>query len=170
MKFINWIKSLFAPSSEGAKAQETAKPCASPKSNAQTTPYEWALSQLGVNERTHPATVKKYLQVVRLGNYDPRETAWCAAFVNWCLAQSGIQGTGKPNARSFLHVGDEVKVPQKGDIVVFWRSSKKSWKGHVAFFNELTSSGDIVVLGGNQNNEVCYKIYPKERLLGYRRV
>ena len=33
------------------------------------------------------------------------ETAWCAAFVNFCLYSGGKKQTGKLNARSFLTYG-----------------------------------------------------------------
>lgn len=96
------------------------------------------------------------------------ETAWCAAFVNSCLIEAGMKGTGKLNARSFLNWGVNSKNPQVGDIIVFWRGSKSSWKGHVGFY--VGESGKYVkVLGGNQSDKVCIKNYPKKRILGYRK-
>jgi hypothetical protein len=59
-----------------------------------------------------------------------------------------------------------VQKPQLGDIVVFWREKKDSWKGHVGFYINETNT-HINVLGGNQNNMVCIKPYPKSRLLQY---
>lgn len=168
---MKWIKRLMAwlrPKKN--YAQGSKEPCAGSLSNAQNTPYEWALTQVGVKEiagwRSNPQ-IDKYLKVVGLS--DDR-TAWCAAFVNWCLAQSGIQGTGKANARSFLKLGKSVNAPMRGDIVVFWREHKNSWKGHVGFFHKFDSNGDVVCLGGNQNNKVCYKTYPEERVLSFRRI
>jgi len=96
-------------------------------------------------------------------------TAWCAAFANWVLKECGIQGSGKLNARSFLDTGREVKNPQQGDLVIFWRGSKSGWQGHVAFY--ITErDGFIYTLGGNQSDKVNISRYPKDRLLGYRRV
>ena len=69
-----------------------------------------------------------------------------------------------------LKLGEEVKEPKKGDIVVFWRESKNSWKGHVGFFKEFTAHGQVVCLGGNQNNSVCYRTYSADRVLSFRRV
>ena len=97
------------------------------------------------------------------------ETAWCSAFTNWVARRSGLDYSKKLNARSWMEIGTEVTEPEKGDIVVFWRVSKTSWKGHVAFFiNEI--DGNINVLGGNQGNQVCIRPYPKARLLTYRRL
>lgn len=100
------------------------------------------------------------------------EIAWCSAFVNWCIFNAKAIGTGKPTARSWVHWGRETKSPQLGDIAVLWRGLKDSWQGHVAFYvgeyvDEFNNQF-ILLFGGNQNNEVGFKFYPKERLLEYR--
>lgn len=97
------------------------------------------------------------------------ETSWCAAFANTILKRAGKPYQKKLNARSFLDLGDQVFTPIPGDIVVLWRESRKSWKGHVGFYiNE--SENYIYILGGNQGNQVKISAYPKYRLLQYRRV
>ena len=98
------------------------------------------------------------------------ETPWCAAFVNSVLASAGVAGTGKLNARSFLQWGEEVPLHEAkpGDVVVFWRKDRKGPYGHVAFFDSENAKS-IRVLGGNQDNKVCYKSYAKSRLLSIRR-
>lgn len=96
------------------------------------------------------------------------ETPWCSSFVNFCMAQAGVKGTRSARARSWLKWknGEELEVPRRGCVVVFSRPPKKS-QGHVAFFAE--EDGDrIIVLGGNQGDQVSLKAYPKSRLLGYR--
>lgn len=97
------------------------------------------------------------------------ETAWCSAYVNWVAKQCNYEHTGKLTARSWLHVGTSVINPKLGDVVVFWRESPQSWKGHVGFFIKQTK-GFVYVLGGNQNNKVCIKAYPKNRVLDYKRL
>lgn len=97
------------------------------------------------------------------------DTAWCSAFANFVAKKVGLEYTGKLNARSWLTVGYQVTEPAVGDVVVFWRQSKSSWKGHVAFYiNE--DDKYIYVLGGNQSNMVNVAAYPKYRLLQYRRL
>lgn len=98
------------------------------------------------------------------------ETPWCAAFVNSVLASAGIMGTGKLNARSFLQWGEEVALEdaQQGDIVVFWRKDPDGPYGHVAFFDKENLK-NVRVLGGNQDNKVCYTTYAKSRILSVRR-
>ncbi len=98
----------------------------------------------------------------------PKETAWCAAFVNSTLEESGLNGTGALNARSFLNWGTEVSDPQEGDIVVLSRGTS-GWEGHVGFFKGYDDKGNILILGGNQGDAVSIKSYAKDRLLGFRR-
>lgn len=97
------------------------------------------------------------------------ETAWCAAFVGSVLAQCGITGTNKLNARSYLKWGKTVDInnAKPGDVVVFWRGSKDSWKGHVAFYSDHDAN-NVYVLGGNQGNAVSIQAYPRSRLLDVR--
>ena len=95
------------------------------------------------------------------------ETAWCSAFVNWCVKTAGLIGTNLANAQSFLKWGTAVEHPSEGDIVVFQRGKEK-WMGHVGFFVRFEGS-QVMCLGGNQGNEVNISGYAKNRVLGYRR-
>lgn len=99
------------------------------------------------------------------------ETPWCAAFVGSVIAECGLKGTGKLNARSYLDWGHEVPLSeaQPGDVVVFWRGKPTSPQGHVAFFAGVDANGNPKVLGGNQSNMVCVATYPRERVLSVRR-
>ena len=130
---------------------------------------EIALSQYGISEvagleHDNPE-IMKYFE--HFGGVYHDETAWCSAFVNWCAMTAGLEYSGQLNARSWLKVGVEVEYPVIGDIVVFWRESPQSWKGHVGIF--ISKIGDkIYTLGGNQNNSVCIKPYYESQLLGYR--
>lgn len=94
------------------------------------------------------------------------ETAWCAAFANAILARSGLPGTNSLAARSFLNWGKATESPRRGDLVVFSRG-KSSWQGHVAFYLGETKT-HVIVIGGNQRNEVNVSTYSKETVLGYR--
>lgn len=135
------------------------------------TPLEVALAELtrGVAEVPGPANnprIGEYLLLV--GEAPDDATPWCSAFVNWCHRQAGLQGTGKANARSWLHWGTPTGAPTLGDVVVFWRGSRVSWEGHVAFYLG-ESGGTVIVVGGNQGNRVSVTAYSKEQVLGYRR-
>jgi|TARA_R110000764_G_scaffold39017_1_gene86872 uncharacterized protein (TIGR02594 family) len=129
-----------------------------------------ALGQYGIKEirgEAHNPEVIKYFNESgfdgeKLGD----ETAWCSAFVNWCAREAGLEHTGKLNARSWLTVGKVTTSPQPGDVVVLWRSSVDSWKGHVGFFIKETED-QVYMLGGNQGNQVQIAPYAKNRVLNY---
>lgn len=134
-------------------------------------PYEIALGEYGVTEivgSKHNPRVLEYFKSTGNSWVKDDETAWCAAFVGFCLETSGRKSTGKLNARSYLLYGTNTLKPQLGDIVVFWRISKNSSYGHVAFYVKEVD-GYIYVLGGNQSDGVCIQKYPKSQLLSYRK-
>lgn len=132
-----------------------------------------AFSQIGEREikgvEDNPEVLKYFNELGYNGSKLKDETAWCAAFASWVCKKVGACHSDYLNARSFLNVGYKVDKPKIGDIVVFWRESPDSWKGHVAFFIRETEN-EIYVLGGNQNNEVSIKPYSKKRFLEYRNV
>lgn len=80
------------------------------------------------------------------------QTAWCAAFVNFCLQAAGKQGTFSALSGSFRGYGDDAEEnPTIGDVVVFSKIGPEGNKGfgHVGLF--VAKEGDDVwVLGGNQ--------------------
>lgn len=133
--------------------------------------FQTALSHVGLKEFTskgkhNPVIVNMFAEIGHEWVKDD-ETAWCAAFVNYCLKSAKYSHTGKLNARSFLDYGVKTETPTQGDIVVLWRSSRDSWKGHVGFYVS-EDEDSIYCLGGNQSNMVNVKAYPKYQLLGYR--
>ncbi len=133
-----------------------------------------ALSQYGVTEivgeKDNP-TIVNYFKEIGYNWVKDDETAWCSCFINWVALTLGLERSRKLDARSWLDIGTEVTTPMMGDIVIFWRVSMSSWKGHVAIYiNESEDGKYINVLGGNQNNKVCIRPYNKNRLLGYRRL
>ena len=156
---IKWFKNLFAK----PQRQET--------SEVLPVWYALAVKEIGVKEipgSKHNARILEYHSAVSM-KATADEVSWCSAFVNWCLKRGNVRGTNLANARSFLSWGKKVTDPKKGDICVFWRGAQDSWQGHVGFYAGETKSA-IIVLGGNQGNEVCYKKYPKSQLLEFRRL
>lgn len=135
--------------------------------------HAFAISYLGLQEvpgSKHNEFIVKMFKDIGQDWVDDDETAWCSCFVNWVCLKTGLKRSGKLDARSWLNIGEQTSYPRHGDIVVFWRESIDSWKGHVGFFTGYTSQGDIYCLGGNQQNEVNISVYPKNRLLGFRRL
>ena len=133
-----------------------------------------AKTQLGVKElsgsRNNPRIVDYHRTTIdsaRWKNGMPDSVDWCSSFVNWVVKKAGINGTNKGNARSWLSWGQRLNKPVPGCVVVFWRDSLSSWKGHVGFYVGEAGS-HVKVLGGNQDNAVTISTYPKGRILGYR--
>jgi uncharacterized protein (TIGR02594 family) len=100
---------------------------------------------------------------------DDSKVAWCSIWLNHICRKGRFERSGSYTARSWLEVGEEVKTPMIGDIVVFWRGRPDSWMGHVGIY--IREDEDLIwVLGGNQENRVGINAYPKRRLLQYRRI
>lgn len=135
---------------------------------------EIALKEYGVSEipgRSHNNRILHYAHAIGERWVKSDETSWCSIYMSFIALKAGKPYPLKApaTARSWLKVGTHVTEPRLGDIVVFWRVSKDSWQGHVGIFIR-ESENNIWVLGGNQDNQVCIKPYPKDRLLGYRKI
>lgn len=130
---------------------------------------EVAAAELDVTETPGPLAtdrIAEYLATVGEGPDD--ETAWCSAFVEWCMRAAGHPGPGKPNARAWIGWGHPgAYSPRPGAVTVLWRERPDSWKGHVGFFVR-SDAKRVCLIGGNQGNRVCQAWYPRERVLTYR--
>ena len=115
----------------------------------------------GVNH--HPLIVQMWRTIKRGGIKDD-ETPWCAAYVGFCLENVGIVSSRFESARSYLQWGQPLKHPALGCVVVLGRTGG----GHVGFLTGVSMDGDLLILGGNQGNEVNIRKFPVSRLLGYR--
>ncbi|MDH5608855.1 MAG: TIGR02594 family protein [Cyclobacteriaceae bacterium] len=133
-----------------------------------------AAHELGQKEITGEGdnpTIVNYAKEAGFKGIDDDETPWCSIFVNWCAMKAGLNRSNKADARSWLKVGTATEDPVPGDIVVFWRESPESWKGHVAFFLGFNrDKKQVFCLGGNQGNSVSIRAYPAYQVLGYRRL
>ena len=135
----------------------------------QSYPHDQAEYYLGLHERTNRQELSELL------NVDPVRTEWCAAFVNAILSLNNIPNLDDINhphpltARAFFDWGKTVNKEdiQPGDLVIFPRGSA-SWQGHVGFFAGATDTYWII-LGGNQDNTVSYKLFKPSRAIGIRR-
>lgn len=131
-----------------------------------------AAGELGVKEisgRNNNPVIVKYAKEAGFTSITDDETPWCSIFVNWVCKEAGVQRSGKANARSWLYVGIPVSHPRPGDVVIFWRDSPNSWKGHVGFFMGFSKNlSQVFVLGGNQRNSVSIQGYDADKVLGFR--
>jgi uncharacterized protein (TIGR02594 family) len=91
---------------------------------------------------------------------------WCAAFVNWVWRRAGTKwpyhSASAWGMLSWAHAhGAQVWLPKAGDAVVF------NWgDGHIAIFTRFIAGG-VEVIGGNQDDQVSRKVYPKSTVKGY---
>lgn len=140
-----------------------------------------AQNEIGVSEipgEENNPRILHYAKKAGLTWVKNEETSWCGIFMAFCFSE--IPETMRPKkypthdaakARSWLDYGSPVDVLEnanKGDILVFWRGSIDSWKGHVGIYLEH-SENMILVLGGNQSNQVNKTWFDREKLLGIRR-
>lgn len=128
-----------------------------------------ALSYRGVRETKgakHTAEILGWWQKIRASFRDD-ETPWCAAFVGGVLEECGILSTRSAAARSYQKWGVQLDGPVVGAVVVFWRGTPTSASGHVGFVVGKDAGGNILVVGGNQGDEVSVKSFAKSRVLSY---
>ena len=102
---------------------------------------------------------------------DDSTTAWCSAALNYFCKKLGYERSGDLIARSWLKLPVYVLKPTMGDIIVLWRESEESWKGHVGIFiSEDKERKRVYILGGNVNDMISIASYSSERILGYRKL
>lgn len=94
------------------------------------------------------------------------EVPWCAAFVTHVMLKAGYEYRTS-SARAWGRFGKPLAEPRPGAIAVLWRESPTSPHGHVGFYDHEDARG-IWLLGGNQQNAVIVRPYPRARLVGYR--
>jgi uncharacterized protein (TIGR02594 family) len=132
-----------------------------------------ALQMYGTIETPGPGnnpSIMTWAKKVKLSaQYKADSTAWCGLFMAYVALQSGWDAVPNPLlARSWRAFGKRAKTPMLGDVLVFWRESRKGFKGHVGIY--IAEDGEAYyVLGGNQGDKVSIKRIAKTRLLEARR-
>lgn len=122
--------------------------------------------------------VKKYLNgIVSEGN------PWCAGFLSFCFAQhpAGMPFPYTVGARNILQhfkkkdwaqAPNSGYSPTPGDVVVWWRESMPSGKGHVGLVHQLRD-GFLYTIEGNKSPNVqgfSYVFSRMDKLLGFGQV
>ena len=127
-----------------------------------------ARTQLGTHEGVGPKDNPKVLQYfvdAAHSEIHHDETAWCAAFVGAMLKRSGIKPSGSLAARSYEAWGQPLKAPVFGCIAIKKRPG--GWLGHVGFCVGASAS-QIILLAGNQHDEVCVAAFPRSQFTAFR--
>jgi uncharacterized protein (TIGR02594 family) len=87
--------------------------------------------------------------------------------VSFCLAKAGVlHGKGSARAADWLSFGQELDTPQMGCITVL-KPQAPGASGHVGFWVG-EASGNLMLLGGNQSDQVKESRYPTSEVSGYR--
>ena len=133
-----------------------------------------AINEIGVKEIKGTVHSKRILEYAEKSGFtwvNDDETPWCSIFMNWLAKKAGLKQSGSAMARSWLNVGEVVNNPEPGDVVIYYRGSINSGKGHVGIFLGYSADGSrIYTLGGNQSDSVSISGYAASKLLGFRRL
>lgn len=127
-----------------------------------------AMSVKGLHEQRNVTVLRKWFDK-SVSWIDPREIAWCGAFVATCYRKwdGNIEIPDNPlGARNWREFGKPTH-PVLGACLVFWRGSPHGWKGHVGFYYGEDHT-NFHVLGGNQSNAVTVSRIAKNRLITSR--
>lgn len=138
---------------------------------------------LGIHERVgnqdHPLIVWWLSLVGYADAHD--ETAWCSACMAGLAWTFNVLPAGvTAAARSWLTVGTPVALDDAStdrfDVVVLKRGPEPqpgpeviAAQGHVGLFHGLGVNG-VSVLAGNQGNAVTVATFPRDQVLGVRRL
>lgn len=146
------------------------------------TAYQLASRFLGVYEREdgdHPL-IQWWLSLCGYGLDAKDEIPWCSAFVNGIAWELDLPRSGSAAARSWLKVGVGIALEGAAigfDVVVLSRGSGKqpgadviAAPGHVGFYGGRTQRGSVLLLAGNQNDQVSVEPFIPARILGVRRL
>lgn len=107
------------------------------------------------------------------------DVAWCSALVNYIAWLLRLPRSKSLAARSWLSVGLPIPLEDaaaENDVVILKRGAppqpgpeRLDAPGHVGFFAAL--EGDrVLILGGNQNDQVSIAVFPAKDVLGVRRL
>lgn len=122
------------------------------------------IGQREIKGVTHNPLIVSWWKAIKRGGIKDDETPWCAAFVGAMLENVGIISSRFESARSYLDWGKKIEHPELGCIVVFSRDGG----GHVGFVVGRDERGNLLVLGGNQSDEVNIRAFSRDRVVGYR--
>lgn len=122
------------------------------------------MGQREVKGLKHNATILDWWKAIKRGGIKDDETPWCAAFVGAMLERTGVQSTRFESAKSYLTWGVPLNAPTVGCVVVFSRDGG----GHVGFVVGQDAKGCLLVLGGNQGDDVNVRTFARDRVVGYR--
>lgn len=126
-----------------------------------------ARKHIGLHEIKGPqnaAEIVQFFSDIKRSGIKDDETPWCAAFVGAMLERTCIRSTRFESAKSYLEWGEPLQTPALGCVAVLTRDGG----GHVGFVVGRAPNGDLMLLGGNQSDQVCIRAFALSRVTGYR--
>jgi uncharacterized protein (TIGR02594 family) len=91
---------------------------------------------------------------------------WCALLANYILTKVGLPGTGTLWALDFLTTKSLVTL--QGPCVGAFAPMKREHGGHITVVVGRDPYGNLMCLGGNQNDSVSIEPFPRGRPLSFR--
>lgn len=130
-----------------------------------------ARTYIGVKERpgsaNNPQIISWWKQLSTPFSAD--SVPWCGGYVGGCLIETGYKVVpGPAMARNWLKLPVKLTNPAYGCVVVFWRGRKDGTAGHVGFVVGKDRYRNLMVLGGNQGDQVSIRPFATVRVLGFR--
>lgn len=113
----------------------------------------------------HEPRILAWWRRIQRGGIRDDETPWCSAFVGAMFEDAGIPSSRFESARSWESWGRFLPRPVYGCVVTF---SRPGGGGHVGFVVGQDVMGNLLVLGGNQENEVNVRAFSARRVTSYR--
>jgi uncharacterized protein (TIGR02594 family) len=147
----------------------------------EVTAFDIAQRFTGTKEIEGSMDNPQLMAMLTLDNKWPEddEVPWCSAFVNYVCWLLRLPRSKSLRARSWLNVGRGIPLESAVsgfDIVVLKRGSGiqpgpevTDAPGHVGFYAGQ-NEGIVELLGGNQSDQVKVSRYPRDRILGVRRL
>lgn len=147
------------------------------------TAFDLAQRYVGIRElpekgKDHPL-IQWWLSLCGLSTDSPDEIPWCSAFANGPTWELRLPRSKSAAARSWLTVGQSIPLGSAKvgfDVVVLKRGTGDQpgpevldAPGHVGFYAG-TEGLNVLVLGGNQGDQVCVARFPAANVLGVRRL
>jgi uncharacterized protein (TIGR02594 family) len=126
-----------------------------------------AASHIGLREFKGPAHNPAIVSMLVALNawWRDDETPWCGVFAGAVLREAGVDiPKAYYRAREWEKWGIGLAAPAVGCIVTFSRTGG----GHVGFVVGQDKLGNLLVLGGNQGDEVNIRAFPRSRATAYR--
>lgn len=96
---------------------------------------------------------------------DDSKLPWCGAFAAHCMKAAGLPHPDQyAKAMSWATYGTATSSARLGSVAVFQRAGG----GHVGFVAGIRKNGNLVILGGNQDDGVTLADFPRSGLVALR--